>query len=228
MTREEFQQRLPALVAAYRPALDVVDLIGRLNLLMVVGPSGVGKTTLINELSLVHVLSDNSRPPREGEQEGVDFYFRNDYEQVVKEIQGGRFVQVVVDSGGDLKATKATSYPDEGDVVMAVLADAVPTFRSLGFARTITAFITPPSYEEWMRRMKQHELKGEELARRLSEAKRSFSFALNDEQTHFIFSKDVPTAVAQLNDLLSGKTNSALELNARISAEQIMIKLNQD
>jgi len=227
MTREEFQQQLPSLVAAYRPALDVVDLIGRINLLIVVGPSGVGKTTVINQLPIKHVLSDNSRPPRAGEREGVDFYFRNDYEQVVKEIRGGRFVQVVVDSGGDLKATKATSYPDEGDVVMAVLADAVPSFRNFGFARTTTAFITPPSYEEWMRRMQRHELKGEELSRRLAEAKRSFSFALNDEPTHFILSENIPAAHAQLKNLIDGKIDSARELSARINAEQILLKLNQ-
>jgi guanylate kinase len=227
MTREEFQKQLPQLVSDYRPALDVVDFIGRINLLMVVGPSGVGKTTLINKLSLKHVLSDNSRPPRPGEKEGVDFYFRSDYEQVIKELKGGRFVQVAVDSGGDLKATKASSYPDEGGVVMAVMADVVPLFRNMGFAKTITAFITPPDYDEWMRRMGTHELDTDQLNKRMAEAKRSFNFALNDEQTSFILSDDIEAALKQLQDLVDGKIDQAREMSAQIASEQIMLKLNR-
>jgi guanylate kinase len=228
MTREEFQKQLPELVSNYRPALDVADHISRINVLMVVGPSGVGKTTLINELPIKHVLSDNSRPPRPGEREGVDFYFRSDYEQVIKELKGGRFVQAVIDSGGDLKATKATSYPDEGDVVMAVIADAIPIFRNFGFAKTTTAFITPPNYEEWMRRMHSHGLQGDELAKRMAEAKRSLSFALNDEGTHFILSDEIPATVKQLQDLADGRIDELRELKAQIAAEQILYKLNTE
>lgn len=225
MTREEFQKVLPELVASYRPALDVVDRVGRLNLLMVVGPSGAGKTTLINRLPVKYVPSDNTRPPRPGEKEGVDFYFRTDFDQVSKEIKGGRFVQVAIDGSGDLKATRATSYPDEGDVVMAVLADVVPIFRGLGFARTITAFITPPDYDEWMRRLGLHELPSEKLQSRLAEAKRSFNFALSDDQTHFILSDDLAAAIKQVTDLLAGKVDDAREVRAQLAAQDILKNL---
>jgi ABC-type lipoprotein export system ATPase subunit len=44
MTREEFLRSLPELVRDYRPAEDVATHIKNLDLLMVIGPSGVGKT----------------------------------------------------------------------------------------------------------------------------------------------------------------------------------------
>jgi flagellar biosynthesis GTPase FlhF len=43
MTREEFLAQLPELVKNYQPAPDVLKQIGNLEVLMVVGPSGVGK-----------------------------------------------------------------------------------------------------------------------------------------------------------------------------------------
>lgn len=225
MTREEFQQILPGLVKNYKPAPDVVELMGRLNILMVVGPSGVGKTTLINKLGLTFVISDNSRPPRPGEVEGVDFYFHSDYDKLAKDIRQGRFVQVAVDSGGDLKATKASSYPESGDMVMAVMSDVVPLFRKLGFAKTTTVFITPPSYQEWMRRMENHQLEGVELQKRLTEAERSIGFAITDPETHLILSDDIDRAVSQLKGVLSGQYDSHREELARKSAQDILQKL---
>jgi guanylate kinase len=94
MTREEFLIQLPSLVKNYKPSADVLEHIGKINVLMVVGPSGAGKTTLINSLGLTYVLSDNTRTPRPGEREGIDFYFRTDYEQVIKEIKEGRLTHL--------------------------------------------------------------------------------------------------------------------------------------
>ena len=90
----------------YKPAQDVADQVKELEVLMVVGPSGVGKTTLIQGSGLAYVPSDTTRPARLGEIEGEDFYFRSDYAQIIQEIRTGRFVQVAVDSGGDLKLPK--------------------------------------------------------------------------------------------------------------------------
>jgi guanylate kinase len=222
MTREEFLIQLPSLVKNYKPSADVLEHIGKINVLMVVGPSGAGKTTLINSLGLTYVLSDNTRTPRPGEREGIDFYFRTDYEQVIKEIKEGRFVQVAVDSGGDLKATKASSYPRSGDVVMAVVADVVPAFRQLGFASTLTAFITPPSYDEWMRRMNDHSLSGEQFSKRMSEAQRSLEFALSDPETHFILSDQVEMATHQLQQLLKNQTDKSREAAAKQAALQML------
>lgn len=50
-------------------------------LIALVGKSGVGKTTLGNSLAEFHglspVVSYTSRPPREGEVDGVDYHFRS-------------------------------------------------------------------------------------------------------------------------------------------------------
>jgi guanylate kinase len=92
MTREEFLRSLPELVRDYRPAEDVATHIKNLDLLMVIGPSGVGKTAIINRLNLKYIASDTTREQRPDEEEGVDYVFRKDYDKIVEEIKAGRFV----------------------------------------------------------------------------------------------------------------------------------------
>lgn len=227
MNREEFSDQLSSLVQNYHPAQDVVDQVRELEVLMVIGPSGVGKTTLMQDSGLAYVPSDTTRQARPGEVEGEDFYFRADYDQIVEQIKSGRFVQIAVDSGGDLKATKASSYPKNGVVVMAVLADVLPVFRSLGFKQTLSAFITPPNYDEWMRRLLIHQLSPEEFAKRIEEAQRSIDIALKDADMHFIMNDNLEIAGKQLVGLLSGNVDSKLEVDARRAAESLLARVSE-
>lgn len=225
MTREDFLQQLPNLVKNYKPAPEVLARIAKVDLLMIVGPSGVGKTTLIQESGLPFVPSDTTRQPRAGEQDGIDFYFRKDYNRLVQDIGSRRFVQIAIGATGDLYSTKATSYPDSGLATMPVVADVVPFFRKLGFASTISAFITPPSCEEWMRRLSTHKMTKEQLTKRLNEAKRSFELALNDGQTHFILNDEVGLAEKQIENLLDGKIDPQREARAREAAKNNLQEL---
>lgn len=226
MTREVFRKQLPQLVKNYSPAPDVSKLIGNIRLLMVIGPSGAGKTTLIQESGLPFVASDTTREPRPQEREGIDFYFRSDYDKVIQDIKSGRFVQVAVGASGDFYSTKATSYPQSGFAAMPVLADVIPIFRRLGFANTISVFITPPSYQEWMRRMNTHKMSKDQLAKRLSEAKRSFKFALHDQKTHFILNDEIPAATYQLKELIKGKIDAEREQKTWLIATSLADQLH--
>jgi guanylate kinase len=222
MNKQEFFKQLPELVRNYKPAFDVTSHIKNLDLLMIIGPSGVGKTAIINRLNLKYIISDTTREPRPDEKEGVDYYFRQDYDQIVKEMKDGRFVQAVIDSGGDLKATRDSTYPDSGIAVMAVIAGVIPNFRQLGFRKTFSVFVTPPSFEEWMQRLDIHHLSGEQQALRLAEAARSFEFALNDKETNFILNDDIEEAVNQTKNVLEGVVNQEREAEARSIAESLL------
>ncbi|HIO65390.1 MAG TPA: guanylate kinase, partial [Planctomycetes bacterium] len=60
-------------------------------LVVLSGPSGVGKTAvserLVREDGIVRAVTSTTRPPREGEIDGVDYHFldRADFERQVKE-----------------------------------------------------------------------------------------------------------------------------------------------
>lgn len=225
MSREEFLRQLPEFVKNYKPAQDVEDRIKHVSLLMVIGPSGVGKTSLIHKLGLKYIVGDTTRNPRPDEKEGVDYYFRQDYDKITEEMKKGRFVQVAVDSGGDLKATRATSYPEVGAAVMAVVAEAIPVFRKLEFMETTSVFVVPPSYKEWMQRLNAHHLDAGQQSRRLSEAARSLKFALDDEGMHFVLNDDLETAAEQVKDMLNGRVDEERERKARAVVKSLLKKV---
>jgi len=226
MSHKEFLKILPELAKNYEPAEDVHSHIGKVSLLMTVGPSSVGKTTVMRGLELPYVPSDTTRVRRRGEVDGVDYHFRDDYSAVADDIVDGRFVQIVIGPGGDLYATKDSSYPESGPATMAVMTDVIPVFRNLGFKRLIGAFIVPPDYSEWMRRISVRNFNDEDLQKRLAEARRSLSFAIQDKQMHFILNDEPTLAISQTKNLLEGRTDKDREEKAKSAAEAILEQLS--
>lgn len=225
MTREEFLALLPELVDNYRPSSEVVRKINGICLLMIIGPSGAGKTTLMKSLPMPYVPSDTTRPVRPEEVEGIDYVFRTDYKALMAEIKAGGFVQVAIGSGGDFYGTKASSYPNSGWATMAVVADVIPIFRTLGFAETLSAFIVPPSFEEWQQRMSSHNLSGQQRRKRLEEAVRTFNFAATDSHTHPILNDKLEYAADQLKALVAGNVDEPREKKAKECIKKLLTEL---
>ncbi len=225
MTHEEFLKSLPELVKNYQASAQTLARISDVDLLMVVGATGVGKTSVIKRLGIPFVPADTTRPKRPEEVEGMDYFFHTDYEQVAEDIKNRQFVQIAIGPTGDFYGTRASLYPQVGLASFAVVADVVPMFRTLGFNETITAFITPPTFLEWMDRMDRNNVERDQLQKRLEEGKRSFNFALNDSQTHFILNDDIDKAVYQTDSLMNGQIDTAREELARKACEAIYQKL---
>ena len=227
MTHEEFLNVFPQAIHNYQPSPTTIAQISKVKLLLVVGPFGVGKTTLMESLGLPYVPSDVTRPPRPGEKDGKDYFFRNDFERILTEIAEGSFVQVAISPDGEFYSTRATSYPVEGWASISIIAEVVPIFRNLGFAQSITAFITPPTYDDWMSRLATHQMDATYLNNRLAEARRSFGFALNDQNTHFILNDLVDPAVAQLKALMDNQIDKDRESSGYQAAQQIFATINK-
>lgn len=203
----------------YRPAPHVIDRLKQVDFVAVIGPTSVGKTTLINaamerEPRLHLVLNNTTRAPRPGEREGVDYLFQT---RAVMEarIAKGEYVQVAPSVLGELYATAPEGYVTEGVSLMAVLADAMPVFRSLPFKRIRSIFVTPPDWQTWEQRLSAHGFTPEQRAKRLDEAKRSLQFALDDEQTMLVINQDLPTATDDFITLALG-----LPLSDRLQQDQ--------
>ncbi len=226
MDKAEFLEKLPALVQNYQPSESTQNQLNNLSLLMIIGPSAAGKTSLMKGSKLPIVICDTTRPKRPAEEDGKDYYFLTDLDKTLADIKSGHFMQVAIGPGGELYSTMATSYPASGIAVMAVLADVVPIFRQLGFKNTVSAFVTPPTYDEWTRRLSGYDADSTQLDSRLAEAYRSYKFALGDPETHFILNDDLAKAINQLAALIDGKVQVARELEARKAAQDILSRLS--
>lgn len=202
MEKSDFIEWAKKLSHGYVPSEQTLSQISNLDLLAIVGPTGVGKSTIISKLDIPYVMSDVSRAPRPDEKNGKNYNFRTDYLDIVKDIKNGEYVQFLVSKNNEFYGTKSSSYPDSGTCTMAVAAGAMPLFRKLGFRNTKSIYIMPPSYVEWMRRIGG--VRSADLLARISEARQSILLALEDEEYSFVLNDTLELAVKDVLDITYG------------------------
>lgn len=177
-------------------------------LLMVVsGPSGVGKGTMVAawrarrpELGLS--ISWTTRAPRPGEQDGTHYHFR-----------GADAFERLAQNGGFLEHAKfgPNRYGTPRSDVEAMLRrgqDVVLEIEVQGALqvkrqdpRTLMIFVLPPSLQELERRLKGRGTEAEEVvARRLARAKEELIFV--PRYDYAIVNDDLEAAVARLDAVL--------------------------
>lgn len=220
-------QDLTELVKNYKPNQNVVEAAKKIRILAFVGPSAVGKTTLME--AAVEIIPDltmvggvTSRPQRPGEStKEFEFVSR---EEVVSGINKGAYVQVAITPAGDLYATRLEDYDINKVGAMAVLSSVINQFRAL-FGEVTVAAVTPPSFAIWMERFNERNKAKADNQKRLAEAKTSLEFVLNDSDIHFILNDDLNEAIEQTKQLLGGHSDKAKEIAAKEIAHQIYDQL---
>jgi guanylate kinase len=129
-------------------------------LVLISAPSGGGKTTLCQQLlvarpQMTRAVTCTTRPPREGERDGLDYYFL-DAGSFLKRLQAGNFLEhatVYGNSYGILKAEVLGKLRQGKDVLLNVDVQGAATIREktqedAELKRAlVTIFLTPPSLD---------------------------------------------------------------------------------
>ncbi|KAF1782949.1 P-loop containing nucleoside triphosphate hydrolase [Phytophthora cactorum] len=129
--------------------------------IVIAGPSGVGKGTLINLLlekfpnTFGFSVSHTTRGPREGEVDGVAYHF-TDKDKVLKEIEAGLFLEHA-EVHGNVYGTSKRAVQDvqeKGKIcILDIDIQGVQQVKKSGI-RTKYLFIAPPSMEELEKRLR--------------------------------------------------------------------------
>jgi guanylate kinase len=203
---------------AYAPHQELLNRLHDVPLVSVVGVSGAGKTTLMQQASgldsVYFVVSDTSRSPREGEVHGADYYFRS-REYMDQKIAERSYATVAPSVTGDLYATAPEEYLKKGTPMMAVLASALPDFENT-FPAMRTIAVVPPSFEAWRERLGVRKFSADQYQKRLTEARQSLGFVLESDTALCIINDDLSTAKdAFMHTLRGTRRESRIEVENR-------------
>ncbi len=139
------------------------DLAPRRGLLLILSsPSGAGKTTLTRMLmdwdqSISFSVSATTRPPRPGEQDGVEYYFRSRqaFESLVKTGEMLEHAEVFGNLYGSPKAPVEAALAAGRDTVFDIDWQGGQQIRNSALGRDVVSiFVLPPSIAELERRLR--------------------------------------------------------------------------
>lgn len=178
-------------------------------LIVLTGPSGVGKGTLMRSLlqrhpELYYSVSATTRAPRPGEVDGKNYYFisRSKFEQLVAQ---GEFLESAEFAGnyyGTPREAVLHQVQSGKLVVLEIELEGARQIRT-SFPQALSIFILPPSFEELERRIRGRGQDSEEaIARRLQRAKEEIQAA--DEFDIQIVNDDFETALSAIETALFG------------------------
>ncbi|MCS6867102.1 MAG: guanylate kinase [Gemmataceae bacterium] len=184
-------------------------------LIVVSGPSGVGKTTVVERLltqmkdqlpPLRRAITATTRPPRPGEHDGRDYHFwsREQFEKAIAEQQ---MLEYAIVFGNDYYGTPKSEvepYLAQGiGVILVIDVQGAARVREL-FPACLSIFIAPPSLAELEARLRgRNDTAEERIARRLRTAHQEMAEA--GKFQHQIVNRDLEQAVRELQQRIGDR-----------------------
>lgn len=178
-------------------------------LVIISGPSGVGKSTVVRrliercELPLELSVSATTRAPRPGEVDGREYHFLNP-EEFKRRQQAGDFLEVAEVFGrnwyGTLRETVTSGLKRGKWVILEIDVDgALQVMKE--YPQAVTVFIHPGSPQELERRLRGRKTESEEaIQRRLEVAQRELPFA--QKYRFVVVNDEIDRAADQICQLL--------------------------
>ena len=189
-------------------------------LLVVSGPSGVGKDSLIEELrrqepTLAYSTSATTRAPRPGEIDGVHYFFvaRPLFEQMMTE---GAFIETR-EYANNLYGTPRRFVQDAldagRDVIMKPEVNGALAIKR-AFPHAVLVFLTAPSDDALVERLERRSTETPaNIARRLEIAKTEERFVIDYD--YLIVNDALATALGQLRAVLTAERLKVARLRTK-------------
>lgn len=182
-------------------------------LLVVSGPSGSGKGTILQglmeqEKNAVFSVSATTRAPRPGEIDGVHYFFISEekFQNMVDQDEFLEYADVFgMNKYGTPRAYVEQQLGQGKDVVLDI--DVVGALNvKKAMPEAVMVFVIPPTRAELERRLRGRGTEGEEqIRRRLETAMTEVSKA--KEYDYLVINDDLKEAVEQMCDILNSQRN---------------------
>lgn len=182
-------------------------------LVVLSGPSGVGKSTVVRELRAAYPqvwvsVSATTRLPRPGEVDGVHYHFL-DRAEFLRRVDRGEFLEWAEFAGhlyGTPRAEVTRRLAQGSSVLLEIDLQGARQVRST-HPDALLVFLKPPSWEELVRRLTERATEPPEVVRRRLEAAQK-ELAAEPEFDLTVINTDVKAVCERLVTLLSSPTGS--------------------
>ena len=178
------------------------------NLIVVSAPSGAGKTTIVKEIlkeypQIIFSISATTRPKRETEIDGIEYFFLSESEFKEK-INNDEFIEWEKFYDyyyGTLKSFITANIEAGKSVLLELDVKGALTIKRLyPYAHLI--YISPPSFDELVNRLRQRNTENEsDFIKRIERAKMELS--LKDQFDYVIENQDLQTAIKEAKSLVN-------------------------
>ncbi len=227
--RDQFVEELKD----YRPSEETLKVLADMPLVILLGVSGSGRNTIIDKLVQTDryhfIVSDTTRPPkvRNGtlEQDGVAYNFRSE-EAILDDLRHGQFLEA------ELIHNQQVSGNNVREIVKARASGKVPINEvDVGGTDAIAAlkpdtlfmFVIPPSFNEWMKRLKRREvMTSEELHNRVKTAIKILRTVLASERFVFVVNDSLDEVVSTVDGYVRGEQHELHNKGAYDIAKQLL------
>ena len=175
------------------------------DVLVITGPSGVGKGTLIRLLldrfpRMALSVSATTRPPRPGEVDGVDYHFLSP-DEFQRRIDAGGFLEWAEYAGNRYGTLRSELERDAHPLVLEIELQGARQVRER-VPDAVSVFIAPPSEEALRTRLVgRGSDPPEQIERRLAVAREEL--AAEDEFDHVVVNDDLDAAAEELSRLVA-------------------------
>lgn len=179
------------------------------NLVVLLGPSAVGKSTVVSRLrdevpDLYFSVSMTTRAPRPGEVHGRDYFYVS-AEEFQSKIDNGEMLEWA-DIHGGLQRSGTPAAPvrealDAGRPVLVEVDLAGARNVAQAMPEAVTVFLAPPSWEVLVDRLTGRGTESPEVIERRLETARQ-ELAAQDEFHHVVVNNDIDDAVAAIREIL--------------------------
>ena len=175
-------------------------------LIVVSGPSGVGKGTIVKTLTkrredVVESVSCTTRAPREGEVHGREYYFLSK-EEFLRRINENDFLEYDEHFGNYYGTPKSFVREKLKEKHVILEIDVVGALNAkAAFPESILVMIAPPSLEELKRRLTGRGTETlEEVKNRIERIE--YELSQKEKYDYVVINDDLETAIEELSNII--------------------------
>lgn len=179
-------------------------------LVVVSGPSGTGKGTLLKLVrernkNLSCSVSATTREPREGEVDGVNYFFKtiSEFENMIENDELVEWVEYCDNYYGTPRKYVEEVTKQGYDVVLEIEVEGALNIKNK-FPDSVSIFILPPSFDELKKRIVGRGTEDyDTIEKRLKKAKMELMYV--DRYDYVIINSDVENAGNEINMILNSE-----------------------